>query len=249
MRICIVVPMYDEEAVAADSIRRILGGLKELPPVFTLLVVDDGSRDGTKMIVDGLISCLKSEADLQILSHPANRGYGAALRTGMDFALRSGYDYVLFMDSDMTNHPKYIKNFYEKMLEGCDYIKASRYRRGGGVEGVCLRNRLISRAGNFIARLSGLPLSDFTNGFRAVKVSLLKKLDLKENGFVVIMEELYQIKGLTNSICEIPYVLTSRSLGLGPSRFAYTPRTCLHYFKYVIKCLFKNVHRQRCEER
>lgn len=235
-----MVPMYNEEAIAENSIQTILRYIKELPPVFTILIVNDGSCDSTKNIIENLIRRLNSGSDVQIISYPINKGYGAALRTGMDFAISKGYEYVIFMDSDLTNHPRYIKNFYEKILEGWDYIKATRYRYGGRVEGVCLQYKIMSRIGNFIAGLlSGLPLTDFTNGFRAVKVSLLKKLNLKEDSFLLIMEELYQMKYMTNSICEIPYVLTSRKKGQGKSHFLYSPQTCYRYFAYVLKCFFK----------
>jgi len=120
------------------------------------LVVNDGSTDKTEAILQGLLS--EHCGDLyRIATHAINKGYGAALKTGVRFAIDNNYEYVVFMDSDLTNHPKYLKDFYEKMLEGYDYIKASRYCPGGGMSGVSWQRRLISFWGNKVARLMFAP--------------------------------------------------------------------------------------------
>ena len=235
MKVCIVVPMYNETTIARESIETIVHYTRELPPVVTLVVVNDGSNDNTEAIIRNVTKGL-DEKDFVLITHPVNQGYGAALRTGVQYAIEHCYDYVFFMDSDLTNHPKYLKDFYEKMQEGWDYIKATRYSKGGKVVGVSWKYRLISIVGNVIARnLYGLPLTDITNGFRAVKVDVLKRMELKENDFTIIMEELYHAKRLTRSFTEIPYVLTSRKEGQGKTRFLYTPKTCMRYLRYAIK--------------
>ncbi len=235
MNVSIVVPMYNEEAIAQESVATILRYTRMLPRVVTLVVVNDGSRDNTASIIQNATKGLDKQ-EFVLVTHPVNQGYGAAHRTGIRYAIEQGYDYILFMDSDLTNHPKYIKDFYAKMLEGWDYIKATRYAQGGKVAGVPWKHRLISVVGNTIARnLYWLPLTDITNGFRAVKVDILKRMDLKENDFAIIVEELCQAKRLTRSFTEIPCVLTSRKAGQGKTRFAYTPGTCLRYLRYALK--------------
>jgi len=235
MRVCIIVPMYNEEVIAKSSIETILDYAKKISQFITVAVVNDGSKDTTEIIIKNLTKQNK-ESELRLLSHPVNRGYGAALKTGIKFAIDYSYDYVLFMDSDLTNHPKYINDFYKKMLEGWDYIKATRYSKEGGVEGVPWTHRIISLIGNRIAKiLYRLPLTDFTNGFRAVKVDILRKMNLKEPGFVIIMEELCQAKTLTKSFCEIPYVLTSRGKWHGKTHFSYGPGVFMKYFAYALK--------------
>jgi glycosyltransferase involved in cell wall biosynthesis len=237
MKVCVVIPMYNEEAVAQHSIRTILGYTRKLPPVTNILIVNDGSKDGTENIVRQILSEPENEG-IQLVSHEENQGYGAALRTGIRFAVEKKYDYILFMDSDLTNHPRYLKTFHERMTEGWDYIKASRYARGGATVGVPWQHRMLSVMGNLLAKvLYRLPLTDLTNGFRAVKVDIVKKMDLKEPGFSIIMEELYHVKYLAKSFCDIPYVLTSRKNGQGKSKFSYGPRTYLRYLKYPVKSL------------
>ncbi len=235
MRTCVVVPMYNEEAIARANTEIILSYTNNLPPVVTVLVVNDGSQDATGRILEELLGHYNSE-QLRLISHSNNQGYGAALQTGIKFASDNNYDYTIFMDSDLTNHPRYLESFYEKMEEGWDYIKATRYSKGGGVEGVPWRHRIMSLVGNYIAGFFyGLPLTDFTNGFRAVKTDVLKQINYTEDSFAIIMEELYHAKFLTKSFCEISYILTSRKGNQGQSHFSYGPVLCLRYLKYAIK--------------
>jgi len=230
--------MYNEEIIAKQSIETIISYAKDLPEVATVLVVNDGSQDATESIVRKVILDLGNN-NLQLLCHSVNKGYGAALQSGIKFAIAGNFDYVLFMDSDLTNHPKYLKEFYEKMMDGYDYIKATRYAKGVKTISVPLLHRILSSTGNLLAKtLYRLPLTDLTNGFRAVKVDLLKKINLHESGFSIIMEELYQIKPLAQSFCEIPYMLGSRGQGQGKSKFSYGPGTCLRYLKYPLKSFF-----------
>lgn len=238
MRVCIVIPVYNEERIVRQNIKTVLMYVKKLSFEFRLVVVDDGSSDSTRSLLE---ECCAEEPDqLILISHQFNRGYGAALRTGIAFAARNDFEYILFMDSDLTNHPKYINDFYGKMLEGCDYIKASRYGPNAGVIGVPWHRRLISLWGNSLARLLfGLPLHDLTNGFRAVKTNILSKIKLKEDGFTVIMEELFLLKPLVRSYAEVPYILTNRTEGQGKTHFTYDVRTYFNYFKYAIKSIGK----------
>ncbi len=235
LNVCIVIPMYNEEKIAEYSLETILSYTRKLPGDVTVLVVNDGSEDSTEGMVKR-IQCKMHGNNLQQISHSKNRGYGAALKTGIDVAVKNNYDYVLFMDSDLTNHPKYLQIFYEKMLDGYDYIKATRYAKGSDTVGVPLGHRLLSSGGNWLAKLLyRIPLTDLTNGFRAVKVDILKEMDLNECGFSLIMEELYHARYLAKTFCNVPYVLTSRSDGQGKSKFTYGPKTYIQYLKYPVR--------------
>ncbi len=234
MSVCIIIPMYNEQEVAAESLATILPFVRELPDT-TLVIVDDGSIDETANIVRRYIS-EEGVASIELLQHDRNQGYGAASRTGIAFALARQFDYVLFMDSDLTNHPKYLKLFYEKMAGGADYIKATRYRKGGGMDGVPLKGRVFSRVGNLLAQiLFRVPLTDITNGFRAVRTNLYRGVDLAESGFAIIMEEQYRLKSKIKRYADIPYILTSRASDQGKSHFNYNFQTMLTYLKYAIR--------------
>lgn len=229
----VVVPMHNEEDGAERCVHAVCTAIAALPTRTALIVVDDGSTDSTSKI----LGSLKSEGNpFAFLSHERNRGYGGALRTGAEHAADAGYDYILFMDSDLTNDPAYLPAFLTKMGEGYDVIKASRYAPGGRTIGVPAWKVLISAFGNRIARLLfGLPLTDSTNGFRAIRTALFSRLDLTEPGFSSIMQEIYQAKFLTRSFCEVPCTLTARSTRLRPSGFSYRPSVLYAYLKYPIR--------------
>ena len=121
--------MYNEAANAERCVQAVLQALTSLPNRSSLIVIDDGSTDRTGEILDGL--CRESAA-LFVERHPRNRGYGHALQTGAARARAEGFVYALFMDSDFTNDPKDIASFVDRMQQGVDVIKGSRYVAGGG---------------------------------------------------------------------------------------------------------------------
>lgn len=234
---CVIVPMYNEESKAGACVHRISEILARIPNRSGLVTVDDGSHDATAGILDRLSSKLP---DLTVIHHEKNRGYGASLRTGMGYATQAGFDYALFMDSDLTNDPADIPKFVEKMRGGYEVIKATRYSHGGGVSGVPGYRVLISRVGNWIARrLYRLPITDCTNGFRAVRTSLLSQMELTEPKFPIIMEELYYSSFLATKFAQIPVRLTNRGEGQRPTSFVYRPGVFYDYLKYPLKAFFR----------
>ena len=244
VRICIIIPVYNEENILKDSLETILKYTRDLQHIVEIVVVNDGSCDSSKIIVQQ-IAAREYPSKLILISHQINKGYGAALNTGINYALSHKYDYVLFMDSDLTNHPKYLNVFIDKMCDGYDYIKATRYGKGGTVSGVSWKSRSFSIVGNYIAMyLYKLPLTDLTNGFRAVNLKIFKQMDLKESGFAIIMEELYYAKFITDSFCEVPYELTVRSREQGKSKFSYNLSTCIKYLKYSFNSYFKHMYKK-----
>lgn len=238
---CVVIPMYNEAQGAERCIRAVCAALDDLPYRTALIVVNDGSRDETGEI----LAHLQLEyARLDIVTHSQNGGYGSGLKSGTQRAAELGFEYVLFMDSDLTNDPKDLGSFVDKMLAGFDFIKASRYVVGGAMVGVPWWRALISVVGNRVAGwLYGLPIRDCTNGFRAVRIPILQQMQLSEPGFAIIMEELYQAKFLARTFCEIPYTLTARAKSEKASSFAYHPRVFYSYLKYPVKSLLTQAPR------
>jgi glycosyltransferase involved in cell wall biosynthesis len=238
---CVVIPMYNEESGAERCVLAVTAQLRRMPQRSVLAVVNDGSRDRTAEILEAMAERVQPVA---IIHHPGNRGYGAALRTGVDYAAAQGFDYCVFMDSDLTNDPADLPAFAAEMQRGTDVIKASRFRGGGGMQGVPWQRAIFSVMGNYIARvLFGLGVKDCTNGFRAVKTSILRRMDLRERSFPVIVEELYYCKFLASTFSEVPVVLTSRSGDQRPTSFTYDSKTLKKYFSYA----WKSFVRQRPE--
>jgi glycosyltransferase involved in cell wall biosynthesis len=234
--------MYNEERGAEVCIRTVCGAIASLETRAILIVVDDGSTDSTREILTRL---QLYEKGFLVLAHERNRGYGHALQTGARYASEAAYDYVLFMDSDLTNDPVSLPAFLEKMRQGCDVIKASRYARGGRIVGVPAWRVLISFVGNRVARfLFRLPLTDSTNGFRALRTTIFLQLEITEPGFPAIMQEIYQAKFLTRSFCEVPCTLTARPSQLRRSSFSYGPGALYSYLKYPIRSFFGRAARR-----
>lgn len=229
----VVVPMYNEEAGAARCVDAMVPALSGVAVPGSLIIVDDGSSDSTWQILQE-----KAAANDRIVTfrHAENKGYGAALATGTQIAFDRGADYVLFMDSDLTNAPTDIPRFYELMCRGYDVIKATRFAGGGGMQGVPFRRAVFSHAGNWLARvLFRNGLSDCTNGFRAVRTALLVHLDRTERGFASIVEELCNLKPLARTYAEVPVVLTSRTDDVRATSFTYDIKQIARYLKYALK--------------
>ncbi len=235
--LAVVIPMFNEEAAAGNCVRQVCDVLRLLPNRCLLIVVNDGSRDQTAEVLRREES--EAKHPLLVVTHERNSGYGAALRTGILSAAQAGLDYVLFMDSDLTNSPQDIPRFLPKMAEGIDVIKATRYSGGGAMAGVPKYRVLISTAGNIVARaLFRLPLHDCTNGFRCCKTSLLVRMRLTENRFPIIMEELYWCKYLAKTFAEIPVLLTARTGDVKKTSFQYKPKVFYDYLKYPVRSFF-----------
>ena len=229
----VVVPMFNERMGAERCVGEITRVLNSLSHRTALIVVDDGSTDGTAAILQALS---RTHAGLDVVTHPMNRGYGAALATGARGVFDRGFEYALFMDSDLTNSPDDIPRFAERMTERVDVIKATRYSDGGSILGVPFYRVAISATGNLIAKaLFRLPIHDCTNGFRAVRSTLLSRMRLTERDFAIIMEELYWCRFLAKRYAEVPVKLTNRADEQRSTSFAYRPSVFWRYFKYPLR--------------
>jgi dolichol-phosphate mannosyltransferase len=225
----IALPMYNEEAYAEKCLQAIFPVLDRIEFPNAVVAINDGSRDNTLAILERLKPGYER---LHIVDHHLNQGYGAAIRSAYKFGFENGFDYVLFMDADMTQDPKYILGFLPHMVRGVDFIKASRYIKGSQVLGVPRFRVVISSVGNTFARLAfRLPITDYTNGFRAVRTSVAKGFDLHENRFPVLVEEMWQVKYLARTFAEVCYSLSSRP-NAGDSKFRYDFNVYKHYLKY-----------------
>jgi len=227
--------MFNEEHTCAVCIDRVIQVMKKLPVKAKLLVIDDGSSDKTPQIIKQKRNMYKTL--LTIITHKKNKGYGAATQTGISFAIKKNYTWILHMDSDLTNDPKYIPAFLQARDKKIDCVKASRYIRGSIIKNVTLYRRVISLFGNYIAHfLFGVGILDCTNGFRMVRVKKLKGLIFSETNFSIILEELYQLKKKRARFTEISYTLTARKHTR--SHFSYKPKVFVDYFKYALLSFF-----------
>jgi dolichol-phosphate mannosyltransferase len=231
--------MYNEEEGAERCVHEVCNFIQANIPSCCLFVVNDGSRDHTERV---LVQLKAAEPSLpfEIISYKKNCGYGGALVKGAQAAEQAGYAFALFMDSDLTNPPAMIRAFHDIAASGrYDLIKASRYIPGGGMKGVPWNRRIFSNVGNRIASfLFSMGIHDCTNGFRAVRLEILRDICFQESGFPSILEELYHLKRKAARVTEIPSILTARQKGEGVSKFHYNLNTLFGYLKYAIKAGF-----------
>jgi glycosyltransferase involved in cell wall biosynthesis len=230
---CIVLPVYNESECIEHCVRNIAGHLRGIDTRTGIVAVDDGSTDDSLEI----LLRLKNELpDLTVHSHKRNAGYGAANRTAAKIASELGFDYALVMDADGTQAVEFIDRFLGPMQDGVDFIKATRYAKGGRVEGVHWKRVLISRVGNKLAQwLMHVPLTDFTNGFRAIKTAIWVQLATTERNFAMLIEEVYLARRFGVSFAEVPYVLTARQEDSSQSKFTYSLSVYKRYAQYLLK--------------
>jgi dolichol-phosphate mannosyltransferase len=230
---CVVIAMYNEAGVAKKCIETIQEFLSKIKGRTGLVIVDDGSIDDTNAIVRASTQDL---VNVFFEEHKNNQGYGAANVTGGKRALKEKFKYALFMDADLTQDPKYINQFIDYMKKDIDYIKATRYAKGGNVLGVSYKRRIVSKIGNMVAKvLLNLPLTDYTNGFRAIKCTLLSQIQAEERGFAYLIEEVNKVSKIAKSYAEVPYTLQVRDSEISVSKFTYSPQVYFTYMKWLFK--------------
>jgi dolichol-phosphate mannosyltransferase len=174
-------------------------------------VVDDGSTDGTSELLD-------AREDICLIAHPRNRGYGAALRSAFDFAVRGGYDVLVTIDCDGQHEPQRIPQFVEA-CRSADIVSGSRYLHPfpGASRPPEDRRRVNRLITDEINRRLGLRLTDAFCGFKAYRVPILAKMGLTESGYAMPLELWVRAAELELRIVELPvpliYLDEERSFG------------------------------------
>jgi dolichol-phosphate mannosyltransferase len=209
-RALVIVPTYNER----ENITRLIGAVLEQDPRLEVLVVDDGSPDGTGDIVSNLIQL---EPRLHILKRPRKMGLGTAYIAGFNWALEQGYDYVFEMDADFSHDPAHLSQFLQA-VENADLVLGSRYRNGKvTVVNWPIKRLLLSYFANVYARVvTGLPVWDATGGFKCFRRKVLEAIDLtrvRSNGYAFQIEMSFRAWRKHFKIVEIPIVFVDRTEG------------------------------------
>jgi dolichol-phosphate mannosyltransferase len=213
-RILVVLPAYNEEANIGGLLRRIVESLTEAHLEFSIIVVDDGSTDGTRQILE---ECGR-EFPLMVHRHERNQGLGATIRDGLREAVaaaREG-DIVITMDADESHTPGLMIPMIGKIREGYDVVIASRYQPGARVCGLSVGRRIISRAASLLMRaLFPTPgVRDYTCGYRAYGARALRKAYARygealvdQEGFQCMVDILLKLRKLPLRFGEVPMIL------------------------------------------
>ncbi len=210
----IIVPTYDE----AGSIERLLRGAaaalaQAAPGAHRILVVDDGSPDGTATIAERVGAEL---GVVEVLRRSGKGGLGQAYLAGFGYALAAGAQLVCEMDADLSHDPAHLPALLAG-AEHADVVLGSRYVPGGGVAGWGLLRRAISRGGCAYARaILRLPQHDLTGGYKVLRREVLEAIELKSvrsQGYVFQIEVTYRAVLAGFRIAEVPITFRDRDAG------------------------------------
>lgn len=207
----IVLPTYNE----ADNIKAIIEQVLAQPINAHVLIVDDGSPDGTADIVKSLMSLYSGR--IFILERAGKLGLGTAYLAGFTWALERNYELIFEMDSDFSHEPTALPSFVEAIKNGADCVLGSRYIKGGSIPNWPFIRRFISWGGNIYARSwLFLPYKDVTSGFKCFHRKTLQSLDfkmIKSNGYTFQIELTKRLHKKGFNIREVPIRFVDRELG------------------------------------
>jgi dolichol-phosphate mannosyltransferase len=208
----VIIPTYNEKENAEKIIRKVMS----LEGSFHVLIVDDGSPDGTA----GIVKSLQKEFDgrLHIVERSGKLGLGTAYIFGFKWALQHGYEYIFEMDADFSHNPDDLIRLYEACKNGADVSVGSRYVRGGKVKNWPWDRILISKGGAMYTRLiTFMPVHDPTAGFVCYTSKVLRTIPLDHVqfiGYAFQIEMKYRSWKLGFKIKEVPITFVDRKEGV-----------------------------------
>ena len=210
MRPLVVIPTYNE----SENIERMLRRIHECLPGAGVLVVDDGSPDGTADLVKKVAVELP---DVHVLERASKSGLGSAYRAGFAWGLERGYDACVEIDADFSHDPAALPALLAPLSEGFDVVIGSRYVQGGSIPNWAWHRHMLSRGGNLYASgVLGLGVSDSTAGYRCYSADILRRLDLdriRAEGYGFQIEMTYRARQHGAVITEVPIKFVDREAG------------------------------------
>ncbi len=242
------IPAYNEERNLGSLVEQIDRAMSAAGLDYRIVIVDDGSTDGTP----GIIRKLAKDFPIISLRNDPNMGLGVTLRRALKRAaeLAGPGDAIVTMDGDGTHDPAYVPALLELLEGGADVAIASRFAAGGGVRGVSALRRVLSSGAGFLLRIF-FPMKgikDYTSGFRAYRATALKKaFDLlgerfmREAGFSVSPEIILELRGLGAAVQEAPFVLRYDLKG-GESKIRIA-RTISQYLRLITRIKLESLRR------
>jgi len=205
----VIIPTYDE----MDNVQRLIPDILSRYENLDILVVDDGSPDGTG---DYIANFSGSNQRVKLIRREKKLGLGTAYITGFKYAIQHNYDYIFEMDADYSHDPGEIENFLIT-IESNDLVLGSRYLTGVNVINWPMSRLILSYFANFYTRfITGLPIHDATGGFKCFRREVLEAIDLekiKSNGYAFQIEMTYKAWKKGFRIKEISIIFVDRIKG------------------------------------
>ena len=206
----IVIPTYDER----DNIEPITRAARASAPWADILVVDDGSPDGTGELA---LQLAAADPHLHVLQRPGKLGLGTAYLDGFRWGLARDYAFFVEMDADFSHDPSYLPDLVGRARTRADVVIGSRWTQGGGTRNWGLGRRIVSRGGSLYAGgVLGLPLRDVTAGFVCYRREVLETLaleDIRSEGYGFQIEMKYRAWQQGFRLEEMPIVFEDRRVG------------------------------------
>lgn len=209
----VIIPTYNEK----ENIEKIIRAVFALPKSFHILIIDDGSPDGTASIVKGLMEA-EFAGRLFLVERQGKLGLGTAYICGFKWALEHGYDFVFEMDADFSHNPEDLPRLYHACAdEGFDVAVGSRYVSGVNVVNWPMGRVLMSYyASRYVQFVTGIPVRDTTAGFKCYRRHVLETVDLdaiRFKGYAFQIEMKFTAYKLGFKIKEVPVIFVNRREG------------------------------------
>jgi dolichol-phosphate mannosyltransferase len=206
----IVVPTYNERANVEQFVRAV----RKQAPAAHVLVVDDGSPDGTGDIAEGLAA---DDRQVSVLHRKHKLGLGTAYLAAFERGLTQDFEHFVQMDADFSHDPRYLPEFLDGLAAGADVVLGSRNIRGGRVEGWGIGRHLLSKGASLYSRaILGVQVRDLTSGYKAFSRKALEAIDLEKvrsNGYSFQIEMTYRALARGLTVLEVPIVFVDRRVG------------------------------------
>jgi dolichol-phosphate mannosyltransferase len=210
VRVLVCIPTYQE----ADNIANILRRVRASVPSADILVVDDGSPDGTADMAQALGEEL---GQVDVLRRSAKAGLGKAYRAGFAVGLERGYDAMVEIDADLSHDPAALPSLLHAVEDGADLAIGSRYVPGGHIPEWSWHRKALSRWGNrYAGAILGIGVRDTTAGYRVYRADMLRVMDLdtvRADGYGFQIEMTYRVAQRGGRIVEVPIDFVDRTLG------------------------------------
>ena len=238
----IIIPTYNEK----ENIEKIIHKIFSLEKSFHILVVDDGSPDGTANIVKSLQSEYRDK--LHIQERTGKLGLGTAYIHGFKWALEKEYQYIFEMDADFSHDPNDLIRLYNAIaLEGGDLSIGSRYVKGVNIVNWPMMRLLMSFfASKYVKIITGMPIHDSTAGFKCYKRAVLETINfdkIKFVGYAFQIEMKFKTWKYGFNIVEIPVIFTDRAVGTSKMSGGIFFEAVLGVVQMKINSYFKNWRR------
>ncbi len=236
LSVSVVVPTFDERG----NVEALVKGIRSALPGrdFEILVVDDASPDGTGELVRSLP---KEIPELRLVPKEHRKGIGAALHFGCD---RARLEVLLSMDADLSFDPADIPRLLRPIEDGFDMVVGARHAAGGAYETPSMRIRFkywVSRWGNAVVRaLIGLPISDYSGSFRALRRSVWERIETKDHSNCLLLEMILKAAAAGFRIGEVPVRFRDRRVGTSKLNLwaelpGYAFRLIRHAFQFRLR--------------